>query len=296
LGASAWLVDGAWPSLLPTAVRQLLHDLIIAIVLGCVGWKKLFDCNLCGLPWIKLALASVLLLGVPATLAQLALGGVSEVTVAALFALAPVAVVILVSNSDFGGTARPGSIQLLVPALIGLAGTLFLLPVSAPGSWREARLEGVVVLAVLVAAVASVWMHRLLRGFAIIEAAVICCSANAVFFAAVFVASSVTAGSGVSAFWGGPWTARTLAIEAATAVFFDLPQVILLLWLLREITPARFSARYLVVPLLTVIEGYLLLRPEVSLLSILGAALLIFGVWRLMTASQREEEPGLMLR
>jgi uncharacterized membrane protein len=221
------------------------------------------------------------------------LGGVSEANIAALFALLPIAVVVLVAHFDFGGAARSGAIRLLAPALAGLAGALFLLPVMTPRSWRQAGFDGVVVLGVVLAAIASLWMYRLLREITLVEAAVVCCLANAVFFFAASLASSLIARAGGSE-WGWSW--KVLAVEAVTAICFDLPQVLLLLWLMREVAPERFAARYFVIPLLTVMEGYALLGPEFSWMTTGGAVLMVFGAWRLMTASQREEEPGLMLR
>jgi len=290
LGASAWLVDSAWPSTLPGAEREGLHDLVIALVLCAVGWRQLVSANFRARPWLKLALASVCLLGVPAMVVGSTLGDGSGVVAAALFALLPVMVVVIVSY--VGGAESSRTMRLLLPALIGLGGMLLLLPFAEPGSWRQAGLEAAVVAGVLVAAAASVWMYRLLPGFTVIEAALICSLANAVFSAVVLMASSVAARAVVSSGWGG-WHA--LAIEAATAIFLGLPQVLLLVWLLREVAPARFAARYLVIPLLTVIEGYALLRPPIGWREIGGAALVIFAAWRLLTASQPDEEPGLML-
>ena len=291
LWSSAWLISDRWPSPLPPVEQQGLHDLLIAAVLCCVGWKNLAPGNLRARPWLKLALASICLLGVPALVVETTLGAGSAVTVAALFALLPVMVVVLVAS--LGGIGASGAMRLLLPALIGLGGMLLLLPFAEPGSWRMAGLEAAVVAGIFVAAVASVWMYRLLPGFTVIEAAVICCLANAVFSAAVLAASSVAARAVISSGWSG-W--RGLAMEAATAILVGLPQALLLVWLLRGVAPVRFAARYLVVPLLTVLEAYALLRPPIGLREIGGAVLVIFAAWRLLTASQRDEEPGLMLR
>jgi hypothetical protein len=103
--------------------------------------------------------------------------------------------------------------------------------------------------------------------------------------------SVVIPGAGLAGYWS--WSA--FAIEAATAILFDLPQMVLLLWLMRGVAPERLAARTLVIPLLTVLEGYALLRPTVTAKSACGAALVIAGAWRLMTVSPREEEPSLVL-
>jgi len=295
LSSTAWLVDAQWPSDIPPAPRQGLHSLVLALLFGVIAWTRAAPKNLPARPRFLLALASVLLLGVPATIAQAALSGVSEVTIAASFALLPVAVVVLVSYIGLGGGESPATNQLLAPALVGLGGTLLLLPFEFPSSSREAICEAAVLFAVLIAASASVWMHRLLRGFAVVEAVAICCLANAAFFLTVILASNLFGSAATSPGWGSLWSWKSFTVEAATSLLFDLPQLILLLWLMRDIAPQRFAARYLVIPLLTVIEGYALLRPELTLRAIAGAALVAFGAWHLIAANQHGEEPRRML-
>ena len=293
LSASAWLVDGAWPSLLPAAERRGLHDGVIALVVGGVGWKVIAWETLCSRPWTKLALASIGLLGLPAALVEAAGAGVSDVTAAALFALLPVAVVVLVANFDSRRTASAGTGQLLAPALVGLAGTLLLLSFALPDSGRQAWLYTVIMLAVVLAAIASVWMYRLLAEFTLAEAVVICSSANALLAFASFLLMNLAVRGAPS--WAEPLTWRTFGVEAATAILFNLPQIGLLLWLMRMVAPVRLAARTFVIPLLTVLEGYALLRPPVTARSLCGVALLIAGAWRLMTVRPREEEPTLVL-
>ena len=296
LSASAWLVDGAWPSLLPAWSERCSRVAICLIAArGCAAWagralrgERWLGARHCGEVQCGV---SVCLLGLPATLVEVAGGGVPEVTAAALFALLPVAVVVLVSNFDFGRAASAGTVRVLAPALTGLAGTLLLLSFALPDSGREAWLYAVAVLAVVVAAVASVWMYQLLAEFSVVEAVVICCAANGAFLGTMVLVSVVIPGAGLAGYWS--WSA--FAIEAATAILFDLPQMVLLLWLMRGVAPERLAARTLVIPLLTVLEGYALLRPTVTAKSACGAALVIAGAWRLMTVSPREEEPSLVL-
>jgi hypothetical protein len=197
-----------------------------------------------------------------------------------------VAVVVLVAGFEAGSVEGGGVRGLLMPALAGLAGILLVLPVETPASWCEVGFAGIALVGVLTAAAASVWMHRRLREFSVVEAVVVCGAANAAYFLVVFAVSGLS-----SAGWS--WSA--VVLEAVKAVGFDLPQVVLLVWLLREIAPARFAARFLVIPLLTVAEGFALMRPEVSLRVAGGAALVVFAAWRLLTARLRDREPGLML-
>jgi len=293
MGASGWLVEAAWPTELPVTSRECVHDLVVSVVLYGFAWRG-FERGR-GTARMRLAVASACLLGVPAALIEAARGGVSEVTVAQMFALAPVAVVVLAPAFDLG--RGYDTMRLLGPAAAGLAGVLLMLSFALPGSWREARLEAMVVLAVLLAAAASVWMYRLLPGFSVVEAVLVCCVANAIFWllaaAAMAVGGPFARGSRA---WESGWTRGTLIAESAKALLFDLPRIVLLLWLMRGVPPVRLAARWLVVPLFTVIEGYVLLRPEVTVRSIAGAVLAGFGAWRLMTADERGEEPRLVLR
>jgi len=66
--------------------------------------------------------------------------------------------------------------------------------------------------------------------------------------------------------------------------------------LLRGMSPVRFGARYLVVPLVTVVEGYVLLRPELTLRMGFGVALLAGSAAFLLAAPGVDERAGLSLR
>lgn len=290
MGASGWLVEGAWPSVLPVAVRQCLHELVIAAVVCAFSWRR-FVCEPGAVRiWVRLALASVCLLAVPAALVERTHGGVSSVTVAELFALVPGAVVVLMPAFDVRGVNDP--MRLLAPAVAGSAGVLLVLGFALPAAWHDLGLEMLVALGVVAAAGASVWMYRLLPGVRVSEAVLICCVANALFWLAVMAAT----GAGGALSWGIGWSWSALTMECAKALLFDMPQIVLLLWLMREVAPVRLAARWLVVPLLTVAEGYVLLRPEVTVRAVAGAALAVFGAWRLTSAHGKDEEPQLVLR
>jgi drug/metabolite transporter (DMT)-like permease len=290
LGASAWLVEAEWPSVLPTMEQRALHDLAIAAVAGVAWWRIRARVGVSAQSRVRLAAASVCLLGLPAVLVDTASSGVSQVNVTATFALLPVLVVLLVSQFD---VERAGTMRMLAPAIVGLAGVMFLLPVSLPSTLHECELELVVVLAVAIAGAASVWMYRLLAEFAPVEAVFICALANGVFFALAFAVDGAMTRARVGPVGG--WSRELVGVEIAKALLFDLPQFALLLWLMRVVAPVRLAARALVIPLLTVIEGYAILHPAVSAREMGGAALAFVGAIWLMTA-RPDEEPALMLR
>ncbi len=306
LWSSAWLVESAWPSSLPVDARQCTAKFAIAIVLsGCVIAlriaRKKPGSRLSGLPWAKLALASIALLAVPALLLEATSGVVTQPMSECLFALVPVAVVVLAPYVGLAGPSDADALHseswretshLLLPALVGLAGALLLLSFSLPGSLREAGFDSIVMAGVAAVAVASISMYRLLGGFSLLEASVVYCAANALVFAA-FLAVATIWGGGMG--WAEDLGGKAVATELAKAIFFELPQVLLLLWLLRAVPPARFAARYLVVPLMLSFESISVVRPTLTVRLVCGIVLIAAGVWRLLTAQVPKGETFLML-
>jgi hypothetical protein len=80
------------------------------------------------------------------------------------------------------------------------------------------------------------------------------------------------------------------------ASLVDVVEVLLIVWLLREMPPVRFAARYLVIPLLTVLESYVVMRPEWTVRMGFGTALLAAGSGTLLFWKAGEEETVLSLR
>jgi hypothetical protein len=76
----------------------------------------------------------------------------------------------------------------------------------------------------------------------------------------------------------------------------DVVEVLLIIWLLREMSPVRFAARYLLIPLLIVLESYVLVRPEWTVRIGFGTVLLAAGAGMLLFGKAGEEETGLSLR
>jgi drug/metabolite transporter (DMT)-like permease len=60
--------------------------------------------------------------------------------------------------------------------------------------------------------------------------------------------------------------------------------------------PVRFATRYLVIPMLTVVEGYVVLRPEVTARMAVGAALLVGGTMWILFSKASDDEVILSLR
>jgi drug/metabolite transporter (DMT)-like permease len=179
---------------------------------------------------------------------------------------------------------EPDGMRKLIPALMGLAGVLLLLPFNLPMSGRgwAALLE--IAAAMVFVAGAGVWMYRLLRRASVIEALTIVGISNAVcLFAWCGAVGSLDlrwSGAAGGVWWG--WMVGA-TITALTV------------WLLREIDPVRFSARFLVIPLVTIVEGFVLLRPEVTGRMVAGTVLLAGGAGWMLKEKRKVDEEVLTL-
>jgi drug/metabolite transporter (DMT)-like permease len=234
------------------------------------------------LEYVRLAAAGVGFFGVPTVVAEYARGSVPAISRSALFALVPVVVVMAVAS---GEREERGARLFLMPALAGLGGLLLLLPLSFSRSARGWMMLALVCAAVVLVGLASVWMYRSLREFAFANAIAVVGLANAVF---LLVWSAVRE----EVMWRG----KGLASVASMGSLADVVEVLLIAWLLREMSPIRFAARYLVIPLVTVLESYVLMQADWTVRMGFGTVLLAAGGGLLLFLKVREEETVLSLR
>jgi hypothetical protein len=223
--------------------------------------------------------------GVPIVVAEYARGSVPAISRSALYALVPVVVVMAVASSESGEREERGARLFLMPALAGLGGLLLLLPLSFSGSARGWTMLVLDCAAVVLVGLASVWMHRSLRGVGFAAAIALVGVANAVF---LLVWNAVRE----EMVWRGKGLASVLSIASLA----DVVEVLLIVWLLREMSPIRFASRYLVIPLVTVLESYFVMLPEWTVRMGFGTALLAAGGGMLLFLKAREEETVLSLR
>jgi hypothetical protein len=235
--------------------------------------------------YARLAAAAVGFFGVPMVVAEYARGSVPAISRSALFALVPVVVVIVVAAGESAGREERGARLFLMPALAGLGGLLLLLPLAFSSSARGWMMLAAVCAAVVLVGVASVRLHGLLRGFALADAIAVVGVSNAVFLliSSAVLEEVVRRGNG-------------LASVMSLASLVDVVEVLLIVWLLREMPPIRFAARYLMFPLLTVLESYVVMRPELTVRMGFGTVLLAAGAGTLLFWKAGEEETVLSLR
>jgi hypothetical protein len=284
LSGTSWAIPREMSDELPVLEQQGIVFGVVGVIAlvfaGRRGWSRSR-----GLAYGRLAAAAVGFFAVPIVAAEYARGSVPAISRSALFALVPVVVVMVVAAVEAPGREERGARLFLIPALVGLGGLLLLLPLQFSGSARGWILLAVVCVAVVLEGLASVWLYRLLRGFGLADAVAVVGLANAVF---LMVWSAVRE----DFVWRGNGLTSVMSIGSLV----DLVEVWLIVWLLREMPPIRFAARYLVIPLVTVLESFVLMRPEWTVRMVFGTVLLAAGAGALLFWRGAEEETILSLR
>lgn len=222
--------------------------------------------------WGWIGLVSTLFLGVPVILLDAVSGVIPSSSAAVLFAITPV-VVVVAASAEWGVGEVKDLRALLVPAIAGVAGVLCVLPFDFPDSLHEWGAFVVVVIAVVLAGVSGVWFHQLSQGASIGEVTAIGGFSNAVLLLG----------------WCGVrgmlvWKLTGLLGGGTIPILVQVVAVLLTLWLVREMEPIRLSARYLAIPLLTIVEGFIAMRPPLTLRLIFGIVLLSVGIWWILAA------------
>lgn len=260
ISGSRWMVESAFPSTLPTLLEQALHYGLIGIV--ALAWWLLQrrPAEHDPAPWPQLAAASLLVCA-PAAMIDAA-HVVSSVTAVALFAMTPLVIVLGVASSGSGEGGR----ALMTPALIGLGGTLLLLGFQPPSTVHAGLMLAIVFGAVVLTSGGSIWIHTLLHHRNIAHAAAVLCGANAVLLGIAAVVHGLV-----------PLPAGSLPLELLRTLAFDLPLIVLFVWLLRELPAARFASRYLIAPLFAVLEEAIFLRLPMNRIMVSGMLLMAVG-------------------
>jgi drug/metabolite transporter (DMT)-like permease len=279
--ASSWLLPATTIEASPIAQQSCFYAAV-----GLVGWgfsyRQLFA-RLKRREWLCLRLAgvSVLLLGLPVVLGEWARDGISDISRAALFGLVPFVVVVVAMMRE----VEPGVRRFFAPALAGFGGALLLLPFNFPASLRGRIMFGVLLVTIVLVGFASESVYRMLRGFGMMEVLVVVCLSNAVFLAACHFAGLPFAES---------WSSASSLISIHS--LYSLVELLLLVWLLREMSPVRLAVRYLVVPLFTVLEGFAFLRPAPTVRMGAGLVLLVGGAAYLLLSRGWDSDAVLSIR
>jgi drug/metabolite transporter (DMT)-like permease len=283
LSASSWIAAPFDLSTLPSLERQgLLYGAIglIALLISgrSVGSRNQIRSS------AQAALAGLLFFGLPAIAIELASGAVPAISRSALFALIPIVVIITIASGNAQSSGE-GVRRLLTPALVAAGGLLLLLPLSFSASTHANLMLATLSAAVILSGIAAVRLYHLLQNIPFLHSVALLFLPNA---ALLLLCSRILRPQ--------PWSLTDLASLLSVSSLINLAETLLLLWLLRAMSPIRFAARYLVIPLLTVVEGFILLRPPLTLRIAAGAILLAAGTAALFLLDPSDEEPVLSLR
>ena len=284
LSASAWIATPYDTSTLPSLESQGLLYAAIGLIALLISRRQ---------PWSRnqirssaqLALAGLMFFGLPAAAIELASGSVPAISRSALFSMVPIVVILAITSGEAREPGEAGARRLLPPTLVGVGGLLLLLPLDFSGTTRGTIILAVLCAAVIVSGISAVWLFRLLHNVTPSRAAALICLPTAAFLLACSRLND-------------PLVLDQTALASLLSVssLVGLIEILLLLRLVRAMPPIRFAARYLVIPLLTVLEGYIILRPPMTLRIAAGAILLIAGTATLLLLNPSNEEAVLSLR
>jgi hypothetical protein len=284
LSGTSWVIPREVPDGLPTLeLQSLLFGVmgLAALILTVRGVRFRAGAS----RYARLAAASVGFFGIPLVMSEYARGSIAENSRSALFAMTPVIVVLAVAAGDAAGSEERGARGFLIPVLVGVGGLLLLLPMAFSRSVRGWAILAAVCAVVILAGVASVWLYRLLRGIVFADAVAVMALSNAGF---------LLGWSAVQEEIVWRWSGFVSAISISSIA--DVTELLVLMWLMREMSPIRFASRYLLIPLLTILESYILIRPEWTARMVSGTVLLAAGAGALLFLKPGEDDTGLSLR
>ncbi len=283
LSGSLWLLPSTPPSVSISlgilVVGAVTSALSVLCVCGLFAATSVFK-------WQRnwaLALSGIGVLGAPALLLLWGRQHFSSVMAVAVQASIPVIVVIASGVLQERADAQ----QKLVPGLIALGGSLLVLPVALPKSSQGWAGFGLYLIAACLTGVCSVLCHREMIRVPAAVAIGIPCIANAIFLS-VFAVCWLT----ITGQWHATMELRSAPnLIAAITVALNVTGVAGLLYLLR---PHAAAVRFVFAPLLAAVEAYALMRPTLSLRTVMGALLMLIGGIACLQADREQEASTLM--
>ena len=171
----------------------------------------------------------------------------------------------------------------LAAALVAIAGILFLFPLETPTSFREGAALIVLLIAAFTIAATNCLAVRLAHALphpSTLPIATLAGGASALCFA---VAAAFTPAT--------PWTSSALPF-GLLRLLLDLTSLFLLFWLLRRLSAARMTARFLLAPLFASLAGLALEQRLPPLRALPGILLLAAGSTCLVFAPAESEVEG----
>jgi drug/metabolite transporter (DMT)-like permease len=235
--------------------------------------------------WLRISISGIALFGLPAILAQLTAGSISPYTVSAIFALLPIPAILVLTQQDSNADQTRDVRRFFAPALIVITGLLLLIPTDLPHSTRGLYLLPLTCACLIVVAIASVRIYDPLQKTTLPQALSIILFTNGCFLLA---AAAITGHL-------SPDNLHPAALISLSNTLY-LAVNILLIVLFRNLAPLLLSTRYLLIPLLTILQGIVLLRPHFTLQMGCGLLLMIGGLAWFFATARAEETRSNSLR
>jgi drug/metabolite transporter (DMT)-like permease len=283
LSGSAWMIDEFYPEIITGPAHTAAHDGLLAILFAVAslrGHRERFAPRL----WLELALCSIALFALPTILATGSGGQVASLSIILISTSIPAIVVFLAAQASAAADDNP--LRLLLPALAGLGGASLLLPFTWPVSFAGQAWLIAIILSAVLSAFAAIRLHRILPRTAILRVLAILCASAA-------IASALCYRIGYNPI--PVWTNTQLLVEVFRCLFLEAPFFFLLIYLFREMHPIAISARYILIPLITIVESYLIERPHTTWNFYVAVILMAFSVFALIRTPRPEHEPDIAL-
>lgn len=280
------LLPGLIANPLPYLQKQAISFALLTILAGLAAALRRELLSSRKLLWDSVFVGLGLFV-VPLALITLASGWVPGLAQAALFTLTPVFA--LVFEPYINTRTAPQSRYSLIAALTSVAGALCVFPLSIPASIQAAGALCAVILATVCVAAANckaVATAQEPSGYSTATHAAI---AGATATIALAVASA--------AMERPVWKWNALGPELLWSSLVEVPGLFLLFWLLRRISAARMTTRYVFAPLFAILAGVSLMRAALIPRTWLGLLLMAAGATYLLIAPGAEpKSEGLSLR
>lgn len=281
ISASTWVEIDYIPPVLVGMIRQAVHSGLLCV--GCVLFIAIRKYperpQMSAAIRMRVGAWAAVLFCLPTFCFAAAAGKVGVFSGVLVFTFVPAFTVFLQAQkfSDLRQSGDP--LKDFGPALAGVGGAAMLIPFGLPSSvggwWWLAATGGVAI----VAAMAAVELHRHLAGFDLVRAA-----------ALVSGCSSLVAGLLSLVGWTRfpELTAHGIFAEIIVCFVIDGPILLFTVWMLRDLPATAFSARYLLIPLLTIAEGFLLIRPSPHWMMLFGALAMVYACGVLLRTNEED--------
>jgi hypothetical protein len=280
LSGSGWMIDQFYPPVLNGPARVAVQDGLLALLFFTAASLKEPRRRLKREQIFELGWAGAALLAVPAVVGAGASGQVADLDGVLCYAAVPAIVVFLLSQYSSGFGAEESPLRLLVPALAGLGGAALILPFALPPTLAGKMWLLVIVASASVSAYAAIRLHRALTDGVLLWQSSILCSAAAVVAASFWRVGYASV---------GPVAVSSVVVEVLRTLLLDAPMLLLLVYLLRAMPPAAISTRLLLIPLVTIVESYLIERPPTEWTTFAGMILMAAAAYWLLSTAEPED-------